>query len=194
MVLKLIEDHEDEPVTLNEAKLHCRIDSNDDDVLIIARIKVARKLAEHETRRALATQTWDLILDQFPCQREIIIPKPPLQSVTYIKYVDGNGIEQTLSTDDYKVDDKNEPGKIVPAYGKSWPSTRNEVNAVTVRFICGYGEEDMIPEAIRSWMLLKIATLDENRESFVTGFAPSVLPDRFVDGLLDPYRVFWMDS
>jgi len=192
MALKLIEDNADEPVTLDEAKQHCRIESNDDDVLITARIKAARQLAEHETRRALATQTWDLILDQFPCQREIIIPKPPLQSVTYIKYVDSNGIEQTLSTDDYKVDDKNEPGKIVSAYGKSWPSTRNEINAVTVRFICGYGEEDMVPEGIRSWMLLKIATLDENRESLVTGFTPSALPDRFVDGLLDPYRVFWI--
>ncbi len=55
-----------EPVSLVEAKLHLRVEDNADDVLIGALITATRMQAEHDTRRALVTQTWVTALDKFP--------------------------------------------------------------------------------------------------------------------------------
>ena len=55
-----------EPVTLEEAKLQLRVDSDFDDSLICDAIQAAREDCEGETHRAFITQTWQLILDHFP--------------------------------------------------------------------------------------------------------------------------------
>src|SRR3990167_7420015 len=68
----------------------------------------------------------------------IELPLPPLRSVTSITYVDQDGTTQTLSSTLYTVDSSSEPARITPAYGEVWPSTRDQVNAVTVRFVAGY--------------------------------------------------------
>lgn len=175
-----------EPVTLAEAKAHLRVDNSDSDTLITALIVAARERAETETRRALITQTWDLYRDAFPSW-ELIVPKPLLQTVTSITYTDSNGVTQTLATDQYLVDSNSEPGRITPAYGLVWPSTRWQTNAVKVRFVAGYADAAAVPQSIKSWMLLAIGSMFENRESELTGSISKQL--EFVCGLLDPYRV-----
>src|SRR4051794_4197557 len=55
-----------EPVTLAEAKLHCKVDFTDDDALITSLIAAARMVCETRLRQALVTQTWVLYLDSFP--------------------------------------------------------------------------------------------------------------------------------
>jgi uncharacterized phiE125 gp8 family phage protein len=45
----------------------------------------------------------------------------------------------------------------------------------------------VVPEAIRSWMLLRIGALYENREELAVGSRIVVLELPFVDGLLDPF-------
>jgi hypothetical protein len=72
---------------------------------------------------------------------EIFLPKPPLVTVNSIKYIDQNGVQQTLATDQYLVDTVSEPGRVTPAYGTSWPSTREQANAVEVSFNCGYASK-----------------------------------------------------
>ena len=44
-----------EPVTLEEARLHLRVDHTDEDALIGSLIIAARELAEHETGRVFST-------------------------------------------------------------------------------------------------------------------------------------------
>ena len=65
-----------EPLTLQEAKDHLRVDHTDDDSLIDPMIKTARMYAEGKTRRALITQTWDWLLDSFPAWT-LTVPMPP---------------------------------------------------------------------------------------------------------------------
>ncbi len=177
-----------EPLTIAEAKLHCRVDGNDDDALITALIVAAREQAEHETGRALVTQTWELVHDAFP--EAFVLRRAPIQSVTSLKYLDAaSGAEQTLDPADYLLDKDSEPGYVVPAYGKAWPATWPVPNAVRVRYVCGYGAAAAVPVAIKQWMLLAIGTMYAQRESFVTGQIGSI-PDRFWSGLLDPYRLY----
>lgn len=169
MSLKLITAPSVEPLTLNEAKIHLRIDTSPatthpDDSLITGHIKAARKWCENFQRRTYVTQTWDLFLDCFPDTDHIDIPLPPLQSVSYVKYKDGSGTLQTLSSEYYIVDTNKEPGRIALAYGQSWPSTYGEIQDVQIRFVCGYGDAAAdVPDEIKSAMYLKISDLYENR-------------------------------
>lgn len=170
------------------------------DPLLNLLIKAARQAAELELRRYLVTQTVDAYLDAFPCidvrrldqehpyfaAREIRLP--PLQSVTSITYTDGEGAEQTLDTSLYTVDAASIPARIVPAYGTTWPTTREQPNAVRVRFVAGYGAASAVPQCVKHWMLTRIKTTYDQRDQLREGGA-SLLPTPFVDGLLDPERV-----
>jgi uncharacterized phiE125 gp8 family phage protein len=188
MPLKLITAPDEEPVFLEEAKIFCRVDGDDEDQLIEAIIIAAREMAEQRTKRALITQIWDLSIDEFPS--EIVLPYPPLQSVTYVKYVDTDGVLQTLASSNYTVDIASEPGRIVPAYGITWPSTRCQINAVTVRFVCGYLDAEAVPEAIKSWMKVQINTMSEFREEFISGTIIQPLPNQYVDRMLDRHIIY----
>jgi uncharacterized phiE125 gp8 family phage protein len=189
MAIRLIAGPGEEPITLDEAKLHLRVDVTAEDTLINGLIIAARQAAEQATGRALMQQTWELALDCFP--DEIRLQMPPLQSVSSVKYLDQDGVLQTLATSEYLVNDYKEPARIVLAYGKSWPSTRDQENAVLVRFVAGYADADAVPQEIKQWMLMLIGSMYANRERETVGSAAAVELG-FVDRLLDAYRVWGM--
>tara|TARA_R110000868_G_scaffold29889_25_gene111156 strand:+ start:3717 stop:4304 length:588 start_codon:yes stop_codon:yes gene_type:complete len=178
-----------EPLSTAEAKAHLRVDVADDDDLIDRIIGAARRQAETFTGRALIGQTWDLDLDCFPGWT-IDVPKPPLQSVSQIEYLDADGVSQVLSSSLYRVDARRQPGRITPAYGEVWPVTRGTTNAVTVRFVAGYGAAGSdVPEDIRQAMLLIVGDLYEHREETITGTIVGRIP-RSASALLHPYKVY----
>jgi len=191
MSRKLIIAPAAEPITLTTAKLHLRVTTTSDDALITALISAAREECENEIRRALISQTWEKYLDKFPAGIELFYP--PFISLTSVTYIDENQATQTLAGTEYTVDDKQEPAWIVPAYGKSWPTTLAVINAVTIKFVCGYGAADTdVPKAIKNWLLLRIADLYINRSSVVMesgSINVAVVPARFTDSLLDRYRI-----
>ncbi len=186
MPLKLITAPASEPVTLTEAKAHLRVTISDDDTLITSQITMAREWVETYLRRALFTQTWELYLNEFPDCIELAYP--PLQSVTWIKYIDTDGVEQTLDAAEYSVHTQNEPALIVEAYGKTWPSIRDELNAVAVQYVTGWDDVADIPSPIKSAILLLIGHLYEHREHAIAGVQVHELP-LSIQNLLFPYRV-----
>ncbi len=157
------------------------------DQLLNVLIKSARQYAEQLLGRYLITQTVDLYLDEFPTQA---INMRPLQSVTEITYVDTAGDTQTLSAADYIVDSTGSPARITPAYGVSWPSTRDQVNAVKVRFVAGYGSASAVPQCVRNCMLMRIKQLYDQRDMINVGNIVTEFPQAYVDGLLDPERAW----
>jgi uncharacterized phiE125 gp8 family phage protein len=173
-MLQIITPPAEEPLGLDEKIL-----------LPAARIK-----AETILRRALIAQTWEKYLDQFPYWTWPI-PLPPLQSVTYIRYVDDNGVQQTLSPSLYVVDGISSPARITPSFGNTWPISLAINNSVWIRFSCGYANAAAVPTPIKQWMLMHLASLYEQREQMSLGGAIRVmsLPHAFADGLLDPYRI-----
>ena len=111
------------PLTLAEAKLHLRLDTNEEDTLVTLLIDAATSYVDGPTGflgRALVDQTWDLVLDTFPTN-EIKIPLPPLIEVVALNYFGTDGIEVTMNPTAYTVDNVNEPGWIVP--DGTWPQT-----------------------------------------------------------------------
>ena len=152
-----------EPVTLEEAKLHLKVDSGDDNALITALITTARELAERETKRAFITQTWEMILDVAP--HIIEIPKPPLQSAGIsIKVLDSVGEESLVDPDNYMIDaSQNSYGRIMPILGSTWPYHRGFASFI-VEFKAGYGNAATdVPEALKQAILMVLGHLYENR-------------------------------
>lgn len=197
-----------EPISLAEAKAHLRVDHADDDATITLLISVTRQYVDAVSGwlgRALVTQTWDFVLDQFPLPMApwccypltaapptaLQVPWPPLQSVTSIKYIDVNGAQQTMPAGDYRVDAASTPGWILPV--TTWPATKAVPNAVEIRFVAGYGDDAAdVPAPIRQALLLMIGAWYENREQVIAQYEGNTtvlsLP-LGAEQLLAPYRM-----
>jgi len=188
MALRKLTDATVEPITLAEAKAHLNLATADHDAYITTLITVARTAAEGKLNRSLIETQWELTLDAFPSAIPLRMPR--VQSVQSVKYVDGSGVLQTLSAPSYQVDDRSEPGWIVPAYGYQWPTTRDQVNAVTVAYTTGYGADaSTVPEPIKQWIRLQVGAMFAAREAVVVDRGIVAVELGFVDHLLDPYRV-----
>lgn len=170
MALVLVMPPAVEPVTLQEGKAHLRVDTTDDDVLISSLITAAREYCEAFQRRAYITQMWELVLDAWPNGPEIRLPRPPLQSVVAVRYCDFSGTEYTLSPEDYIVDTKSEPGRVVLAYGKTWPAVMlYPASPIAIRFTAGYGDPASVPAKVKQAILLLVGHWYENREAVTVG-------------------------
>lgn len=188
MSLRKLVDATVEPITLAEAKAHLRVTVSSEDALITALITAARTTCEERLRRTLIDTDWQLTLDAFPCALPLRMPR--VIAVESVEYVDSAGAPQTLAGSEYQVDGESEPGWIVPAYGKAWPATREQANAVTVTYSCGYGvAASDVPGPIKQWILLQIGALYANREAVVATPGIVAVDLGFADRLLDPYRV-----
>ena len=126
--------------------------------------------------------------DAWAC--ELLLPMGGLISVDWVKYIDTSGTLQTLATDQYMPDPAHEPGRILRAYGATWPSVRSQHNAVQVQYITGYGTTAVsVPAPIRHWIKLGLTFLYEQRSHSGVG-AKEVSEFRFADALLDPYYIY----
>lgn len=177
------------PVSVAEAKAHLRVDTTDDDALITALIWDATEAAEQNTGRVMTPQTWTLTLDEFP--EALQLTRPPVISVTSVAYVDLDGTSQTLAGSAYSLDTADDFGfaYIVPAYGTTWPDTRDQINAVTVVYQAGYADAASVPAPIKQWILLQVGAMFENREAEVVG-SGSAISLGYADRLLDRYKVY----
>jgi len=182
-----------EPITLDEAKTHCRVEHDAEDAFIAGLILAAREHCEGFQARAYVTQTLELTLDAWPSGSELKVPRPPLRSVTHIKFVDKDGVETTWDASNYVVAAKGSPGRIVLGYGKSWPAaTLRPAEAIAIRYEAGYGDASAVPQRVKQAMLLLVGHWYENHEAVAAARQRGEsLPIPFgVDRLLWPNRVF----
>ena len=191
MNLKLVTPPTLEPILIDDGKRWAKIDGAEEDEDVDSLIKAAREYAETFTNRALITQTWDLFLDQFPPDDEVInVPRPRLQSVTSLKYTDTDGVQQTWAASNYIGDTNKEPGRIALAFDKSWPDTRDIINAVEIRFVAGYGTDRTdVPEEIRSAMKMLVEHWYDNRGPVVLGTISTKIQFN-VDALLRHHKTY----
>ena len=190
-----------EPITLAEAKAHLKVTHSSQDDYIGALITAAREQIAGINGwlgRCLVEETFDLKLDFFPAC--IAIPVAPLRSVTSITYLDSEGDSQTLAPSLYQVSGigASMGGAIQPAYEQGWPTTRDEPEAVTVRFAAGYPSDGLSPEDLAAnvpapvkealKLLVKQAFDDKDAEDP----AGAMQIDKAVERLLAPYRTNWI--
>ena len=182
------------PITLSEAKAHLNIEHGDDDAIIGAMIASATDYAESYTNRDFIQRTWAYSFDSLS-GGGFLLPKSPVQSVSSITYIDGDGASQTLSTDVYDLDSGVTPSLVYLKYNQSWPATRSQRNAITVTFISGYAGlgspvdvRGGVPDVIRQAVKLLIGDNYANRENIIVG--ASLANTKASDSLLSAYRVY----
>ena len=143
-----------------------------EDDLIDAYIAAATEAAEHDTGRALLPQAWQLLLDAFPEDGVIVLPKLPVVEVTTFAYVDEDGTLQTLagSPADYAYRAAGEwtRAEVSPLYGESWPGIRTERDAVRITYQAGYANAAEVPSIIVAGIGLLAAALYADRTLTVT--------------------------
>lgn len=162
MAIKMITPPAVEPITLEEAKQHLRVDGNDDDFLIQSLIKQAREWCENFQNRRYINQTIELVLDSFPEGNSIVFNNcSPVQKVESIKYYDVNRQEHLFDESNYITDLDGFVSRVVLNNGKHWPMVElQSVNAVRTRIIVGYGNTgENVPETIKWAMILQMKLL-----------------------------------
>lgn len=153
------------PVSISEMRDYLReTELTSQDGVLQSAIAGAVDLFEREVGRKIITQTIEQTLDNFP--DAIHFDWVPVASIESIKYDDENGDEQTLSSDDYKLDNKGSDQWIVPVVGKIWPSTlANGINTVRVRYVVGFGLSSSVPEGIKNWIKAHAADIYQGRSA-----------------------------
>lgn len=159
-----------EPVSIDEAKRHLRIDDDvyDDDDLVSALIAAARSYVEEVCGRSLLTQTWRLALPGFPGATGVLgvpvygvdplslpgtpvagsvafryalrLPRGIVQSITSITYLDGAGTTQTMDPASYVLSADAWEATLTPAPGSMWPVSLVHPEGAVVTYVAGYGD------------------------------------------------------
>lgn len=179
------------PVTIDEVKAQCRIDEADETEEEVLRgyILAAVAYCESATLRQIMPATWRLTLDRFPGGAlndssspaiegmDILLPRPRIQAVTSIVYVDADGASQTMSAADYIVGTDEAPGRISLAYGASWPTSRAQAGAIVITYTAGYAlssdteavQQAAVDQRFKQAIKLLVAHWYENREVVLIG-------------------------
>jgi hypothetical protein len=159
-----------EPVSLAEAKLHLRVDTDvtADDDLITSLATAARQWVEEICGRSLITQTWQLALPGFPGATGVLgvpvygvdplslpgtpvsgsvafryalrLPRGVVQSITSVKYRDTTGTLVTLDPSTYVLSADAWEATLTPAPGGIWPTTLVHPEGVVITYVAGYGD------------------------------------------------------
>lgn len=190
MTIRLVAAPSVEHVSIAEARAWAKLADAEPDWLIAMLIGAARERAEHICGRSFTTKTYDLVLDAFPAV-ELDLETSPVESITWVKYLDLSGFEQTLSPSTYVLDSYDDPAFVLPAAGYVWPDTMNSVNAVRIRFVEGWSSNP-IPNlnSLRQFIAVTLATDIEFRQAVSAGGDIKALPGRYFDRLLDPLTVY----
>lgn len=164
------------PVSVADVRLRLRLDDDGDDADIERMIDgaVARIEGPRGWGIALLSQTWTLSLDCFPCGG-FSLPGWPVQQVSAIRYVDGQGAQQTLTSDDWQLATGLDPVHLAPAYNTAWPGTRDQAGAVEIDYEIGRPLADLDADLIDAVLLL-VGHRYEHREPVLTGLNAAPLP------------------
>lgn len=171
-------------LTMAEAKQALRIEEDDTSLDTMISIWVAGITAEAEaqTRRAFVNRGMRVTLDVFP---DAIQLSAPTFSVEAVRFLDPDGVTQTLDPADYYVDRVTIPGYIVPARGKAWPATESHVNAVSVDYTAGYGPTAAtVPDTVRLYILARLQELWDPAAREFRETHCSIFVSRLLDSLI----------
>ncbi|WP_137387973.1 head-tail connector protein [Rhodoligotrophos defluvii] len=181
------------PVSLEEAKVHLRVEHGHEDGLIIGLIATATELFDGWTGilggRCLVEQVWRQDFDGFA--RVLPLLLGPVIGITSATWRNAAGQIATVNSSDYGL--KTDPaGRSYLRFkdGFSFPSDLYETGAVAVTYSAGYptvGGMSTIPVALKQAMLQLIAYWYDHRAAVVVGTTPSEMPFS-VAAMITPYR------
>lgn len=182
----------DEPVTVAEAKAHCRVDHDAEDSWFTARIAAARELCEYYAERSIAKQTLEGVCESFP-SGGLVLPRGPLHrtngaitTAIVVSYRNDAGTPTTLADTVYAVDesDGGDPQLVLASSTQVWPSTDGRFDGVKVTYVAGMLPAN-VPGPIKQAVLMCVGHWYQHRENTGTDVPDSV--DKAVRRLVAQY-------
>lgn len=180
------------PISLTDAKLHLRVDHDDEDLLIEGLIKAATDHLDGWTGmlgRCLEEQEWRQDFDRF--EQVIRLPLWPINSISSITWRNRAGQIATIDSDDYALKFDALGAHVRFKDGFSYPSGLYQSAAISVTFSAGCPQagdpaESTVPAAIKATILLLVGHWYQNREA-VSDSGATELP-LAISSLIAPYR------
>jgi uncharacterized phiE125 gp8 family phage protein len=165
-------------IAVEEAKLHLRVDHDDEDDLIQSLIKTAMVSATNKTGRSFAPMTWEKRLDAFP-GGPINLHFPPVVEIASIEYKNAAGEVVALSSQAYTLAAASDSATLSP--NAFWPE---DATNIRITYTAGF---ESIPEPVVQWIMLHVGNWYKNREAVVSTQA-NELP--FCESLIYPYKIW----
>jgi uncharacterized phiE125 gp8 family phage protein len=188
MPLILTEGPASEPISLEEAKAHCRIDADTEDALVSSLILAARMHVEQSLGLALIRQCWSLYLDRWPDAASVELPLAPLIAVDAVRLYSSSGTWVTLDPGLFCTDTVSRRPRLGRAAAQAWPVPGRELNGIEIALTAGYGASaDDVPPPLRQAIKLLVAHWYEAREPVTFGDDTELVP-LTVASLISPYR------
>lgn len=148
---------------------------SDENLNLINALQAAVSQVEAYLNRALITQTITFQADCFPSHSGglalltqgaysrtnfFTLPKPPLQSVTSLKYYQTDNTLATFASSNYFLDTLSEPSRLFLNENATWPTEVRRNAAIEIIYIAGYGAlRSSVPSAIREAITMQAVNL-----------------------------------
>ena len=199
-----------EPISLDLARRHCRIDHSAEDDLLAGYLRAARTMAEVYLSRALIAQTilWTVTPESqlrywwHQLRATLELPRAPVESVSSVTVLDALGNSTSIAAatlpvnppavlTGYKVDLAHAPARLTIGLDTILTDGRAlravSLENIQVQFVAGYGNSGAsVPPPILDAILLLTGFLYEHR-----GDAGGEIPQA-AQWLLDPYRLMFI--
>ena len=206
--IKVITQPTEEPITLDEAALHLKLDSIDsppeyhDAARVQWLISAAREYCEQYLGRSLAVQTLEYGSNTFGHDvNGIELPMGPVLYVIGASYVNGDGL--TVPLDDgtgsptnpqFELDDFSTPQRVRLPFNGTWPTARSHPGSVRIQYVAGYSTQITsptpdypLPYALKAAILLVLGDLYDNISNSVERPLTEIPIGAKV--LMSPYRL-----
>lgn len=163
-----------EPLSLDEMRVYLRLETSEEDGLVLSLIKAARHAVEQGARRALIAQKWRIRLARFPREAQVRLPLSPILSLDAVRRFDALGNPVLLDLTLFRLDgaDLCLSQAHLPADGFC--------AGVEIDLTAGFGTQAAdVPEALRQAMRMLVAHYYEHRadalhEDRVTHFPAAI--------------------
>lgn len=175
-----------EPLALEETRLWLRVDTKEDEALVLSLIKAARAAVEQATRRALVAQTWRLRLDRWPRERFLPLPLSPIASLDAVRVFDAAGAPSLADLSGFHIEQQRGARLVFDAPP---PSPGRIAQGIEIDVTAGFGASaQSVPESLRQAMRLLVAHWYERRGDALHEERVATLPAG-VAALVAPWRV-----
>lgn len=181
--LRVMETSSNDLISLEDVRLHLRLDTTQEEHYLRAMLAAAGALCERYTGLTLLWTRYFLSLDQWPEMtparwwdgvREgvtgrqsplaLSLPRPPLLAVNEIRVFDNNNGVIIVPAEDYIIDYMGIPGRILFKEGIDIPLPGLPAGGIEIDYVAGYGTKpDDLPAALKQGILMILAHLYEHR-------------------------------
>jgi uncharacterized phiE125 gp8 family phage protein len=137
MPIKVITPPTVEPITFNDVKLQVKLDVDDErDLIEGIYIPAAREDCEDFHGWSYVERTLEYVLDRWPSGDRIYLPRPPVQEIVSVYYLNPDGEE--VSFTDWLPSLDGDPAVLLKP-GCPWPTAElYPAGAVRVQYVSGY--------------------------------------------------------